>query len=157
MPYKEEGNKKYDIARLWGRHKTMLSLFTTGLFTIAEIAEQVGYTPQTVSHIINSELGKQHIAMLEGASDSESMDLMVRIKSMAPMALAVQEGLLLDEGSSGDLKYKISDKMLDRAGYAPISKNLNVNVSTGVKKEDLDEIKKRALEIKNLSKVEEEE
>lgn len=155
MPYTGKDNKNYNIARLWGRHKNMLSLFSTGLYTIKEIAKQLGVSPQSVSHIVNSELGKQHLAMLNGAADSETMDLMVRIKAMAPIALAVQEELLLSEESTGDLKHKIADKMLDRAGYAPITKNLNVNVSAGLKKEDLDLIKKRAMEIKEMTKVEE--
>ena len=82
---------------------------------------------------------------------------MVRIRTLAPLALAVQEDLLLNEGSSDGLKNKIADKMLDRAGYVPVAKNINVNVNAGLKKEDLDIIKKRAMEIKEMTKVEEDE
>lgn len=156
MPYKKEGNKNYQIQRLWGRHKQMLRMISLGLYTVQEIADELGVEHHTVSKVINSELGKEMLAMLAGAADSETMDLMVRIRTLAPVALAVQEDLLLDEGSSGDLKNKIADKMLDRAGYAPVTKNLNVNVSAGLKKEDLDIIKRRAKEIKEMSREEDE-
>ncbi len=158
MPYNEEGNQTYDIKRLWGRHKEMLRLHASGLFTIKEIAEELGVSKQTVSHIINSELGKQQLAILEGAADSDAVDLMVSVRSFAPVALAIQQEIALDEdGTTKELRNKICDKFVDRVVGTPMSKNINLNVSAGLKKEDLDEIKQRAMEIKNLTKVEEDE
>ena len=135
----------------------MLQMHASGLYTRKEIATALSCNVQTVSHIINSELGKQQLAILEGAADAEAVDLMVSIRTFAPVALAIQQELILDEGSTGELKNKIADKMLDRAGYSPVQKNLNMNVNAGLKKEDLDLIKKRAIEIRELTKVEEDE
>lgn len=157
MPYDEEGNKNYEIQRLWGSHKSMIRMHASGLYTRKEIAEALGVTPQTISHVINSELGKQMLSMLEGAADSESVDLMVSIRSFAPVAVAIQQEIALDESTTSELKNKICDKMVDRVVGTPMSKNLNMNVSAGLKKEDLDLIKQRAIEIKNLTKVEEDE
>ena len=156
MPYVETGNKNYEIQRLGGRHKKMLNMHAAGI-SRKEIAAELGVSTQTISHIINSELGKQHLDMLTGAADSEALDLMISIRAFAPVALSIQQELALDDGTTSELKNKIADKMLDRAGYVPIQKNLNMNVNTGLKKEDLDLIKKRALEIKELTKVEEDE
>lgn len=157
MPFTGKENKNYNIARLWGRHKEMLRLQASGLFTIKQIAEELGVSKQTVSHIINSELGKQQLAMLEGAADSDAVDLMVSIRTFAPVALAIQQELALDESTTNELKNKICDKYVDRVIGTPISKNVNVNVNAGLTKEDLGQIKRRALEIKEMTKVEEDE
>lgn len=157
MPNGEVATKSLQIQNLWGRHKEMLRLHATNLYTIKEIAEGLGVNPQTVYKIISSELGKQQLAMLEGAADSDSVDLMVAIRAFAPVAIAIQQEIVLDEGTSAELKNKICDKYVDRVVGTPLSKNLNLNVSAGLNRGDLDLIKKRAMEIKELTKVEEDE
>jgi hypothetical protein len=151
MPYKEEGNKNYDVKRLWGQQKEILRLVASGLYTNKVVAEMLGITPQTVSNIINSELGKQTLAMLEGAADSDTVDLMVRIRALSPIALGLQEEMLLEEGTPQRLKNDIANKVLDRAGYAPVTKSMNLNLNAGLNKDEIDAIKKRA---KELQKVE---
>ena len=150
MPYKEEGNERYDIKRLWGQQKEILRLVASGLYKNKDIADIVGVTPQTVSNIINSALGKQTLEILNGAADSEMVDLMVKIRALAPIALTVQEDILLDEDTPKRLKTDIANKVLDRAGYAPISKNMNLNLNAGLKREDIEAIKKRAKELQEV-------
>ena len=150
MPYTGEGNKSYDIQRLWGRSKEILRLVASGLYNNKEVADIVGCTPQTISNIINSELGKQTLEIIEGAADADTVDLMVKIRALAPIALAVQEEMMLDETTSNGLKNKVADKMLDRAGYTPISKNLNLNMNAGLTGEDIEAIKKRARELNEV-------
>jgi len=155
MPYKPEGNESYDIKRLWGQQKEILRLVASGLYTNKEVGDLVGVTPQTVSNIINSALGKQAMEILQGAADAELVDLNVKFKYLAHLAVGVQENILLDEGTSKELQNKISDKFLDRAGYTPVAKNLNMNLNAGLDKDDIDEIKKRAEDL-NRIKVERE-
>ncbi len=150
MPYKPEGNKDYNIVRLWGQQKEILRLVASGLYKNTEVADMIGVTPQTVSNIINSALGKQTLDLLQGAADSDTVDLMVKIRSLAPLALAVQENILTDDATHPRLKNDISNKVLDRAGYMPISKNLNLNLNAGVTAEDLEAIKKRAAELNEV-------
>ena len=150
MPYTGEGNKSYDIQRLWGQQKEILRLVASGLYNNKEVAEILGCTPQTISNIINSELGKQTLEIIEGAADADTVDLMVKIRALAPIALAVQEEMMLDEATSKGLKNKVADKMLDRAGYTPISKNLNLNMNAGLTGEDIEAIKKRAAELNEV-------
>ena len=150
MPYTPEGNKSYDIQRLWGQQKEILRLVSSGLYNNKDIAEMVGVTPQTISNIINSALGKQTLEILQGAADADTVDLMVKIRSLAPIALAVQEEILMDEETGSAMKNKISDKLLDRAGYTPISKNMNLNLSAGLTGEDIEAIKKRAEELQEV-------
>ena len=155
MPYTEDGNKSYDIKRLWGQQKEILRLISSGLYNNKQIAEMVGVTPQTVSNIINSALGKQTLDMLQGAADSETVDLMVKIRALAPIAISVQEEILLADETSSRLKNDISNKMLDRAGYTPVSKNLNLNLNAGLNNEDLAAIKKRAKELQEVEVAQE--
>ncbi len=150
MPFTGEGNKCYDIQRLWGQSKEILRLVVSGLYNNIEVAELVGCTPQTVSNIINSALGKQTLEIMEGAADSETVDLMVKIRAFAPIAFAVQEEMMLDEATPKGLKNKVADKVLDRAGYTPISKNLNLNANVGLTGDDLEAIKKRARELNEV-------
>jgi len=142
---------KYQIKHLWGQQKEIIRLVASGLYTQKEVAEMVGVSANTVWTIVNSELGRQMLSMLDGASDLETIDLMARLKMLAPLALRVQEEMLFDEGTPLPLKDKIADRILDRAGYAPISKNLNLNLNKGLTREDIDAIKKRADEIRSLT------
>ena len=114
------------------------------------MAELVGCTPQTISNIINSALGKQTLEIIQGAADADTVDLMVKIRALAPIAMAVQEEIMLDEATSKGLKNKVADKVLDRAGYTPISKNLNLNLNAGLTGEDIEAIKKRAAELNEV-------
>jgi len=155
MPYQEEGNERYDIKRLWGQQKEILRLVASGLYKNKEIADMVGVTPQTVSNIINSALGKQTLDMLNGAADAEMVDLMVKIRALAPIALTIQEEILMDDDTPKRLKKDIADKLLDRAGYAPVTKNLNMNLNAGLKREDIEAIKKRAKELQEIEVAQE--
>jgi len=155
MPWKEEGNERYDIKRLWGQQKEILRLVASGLYNNKQVAEMVGVTPQTVSNIINSALGKQTLEMLEGAADSEAVDLMIKLRALAPIALSVQEEIMMDDETPKRLKNDVANKMLDRAGYAPINKNLNMNLNAGLKREDIEAIKQRARELQEVEMAQE--
>jgi hypothetical protein len=150
LPYTEPENKVHvhEIKRLWGKQKEILRLVASGLYNNKEIAAMVDVTPQTISNIIHSSMGKNTLEMLQGTADVEAIDLMKRIKVLSHIALSVQEDLLIGDGATPDLKNKIADKLLDRAGYTPISKNLNLNVNKGLTSEDLERIKKRAAELR---------
>ena len=150
MPYTPEGNKSYDIQRLWGQQKEILRLVASGLYNNKEVAEMVGVTPQTISNIINSALGKQTLEILEGAADADTVDLMVKIRSLAPIALAVQENIMLDEETPIGLKNKVSEQMLHKAGYVPVQKSISLNANIGLTGDDIEAIKKRAEELQEV-------
>jgi DNA-binding CsgD family transcriptional regulator len=136
----------YKIKELHSRQKEILRLLATGLYNIQEVAEITGVSPRTVYNIANTALGKQTIEMLNGVADSETIDLMVQIRNLAPIALAVQQGFMLDEGAPIGVRNKIADKLLDRAGYSPVNKNLNMNY--GLSREELQAVKERAEELR---------
>ena len=140
-----------DLKRIWGQQKEVLRLSASGLYNTLEIAEIVNLSRSAVSRILNCTLGKQTLDMLQGAADAETMNLMVNIKSLAPIALAIQSEMMMDEERPDKLRVHLTDKILDRAGYSPINKNLNLNMNAGLTKDELDEIKVRARELKTLN------
>ena len=143
-----EKSRPRAVLQMWGKQKEILRLLASGLYTAPEIGKILNVHPVTVNAIANSALGRQMLEIYQGAADYDTVELYQRIKALAPIALSVQEELLLSEETTPGLKNKIADKIIDRAGYTPISKNLNVNVKEGVSKEQLEEIKKRAEELR---------
>jgi len=147
MPYLSKTVKKNtpQIQRLWGKQKEIIRLSASGLYTNKEIAEIVGVTPQTVSNIINSELGQSQIEILQGMRDAEAVDVSIMIKKLAPIALSIQQELMLSPDEKSELKSRIADSILDRAGHVPISKGVQLTV--GLTSKDIAEIKARAEEL----------
>jgi len=143
-----EQQRSYSISKLWGKSKEIVRLYASGVYTQKEIAEIVGVSTQTVNNILNSALGKQSLAILEGAADAETIDLVARYKALAPIALQLQTEIMMGEDTTKALKNAIADKIQDRAGYVPVNRNLNMNVNAGLSKEDIAEIKNRADEIR---------
>jgi len=146
----EPKERAYKIKNLWGKPKEIIRLFAAGIFTQIEIAQIVGCDAQTVNNILNSELGKEHLSMLDGAADAETVDMLKRYKILAEVSLSIQQEMLLGDYTSLSLKNKIADKIQDRAGYTPISKNIHMSVSSGLETSDLDRIKARAKELKEI-------
>jgi predicted transcriptional regulator len=145
-----EKTRSYNIQKLWGRAKEIVRLFASGVYTQVEIAKILGVTAQTVNNVLNSALGKQMLAILDGAADAEAIDLFAQYKALAPVALALQTNMMMDETTSNALKNAIADKIQDRAGYMPVNRNLNVNLNGELTKDDVAKIKDRAAELRAL-------
>jgi len=143
--------KQYAIQELWANQKKALRLRAEGI-SVKEIAELTNYSENNVRKIINSDLGRNFMAMIDGAATMDSIDLMANIKALSPLALQVKEEILVDAEKivSLALKDKVASDLLDRAGYGKINKNFNANMNiTGMSHEDLEEIKERAKELRN--------
>lgn len=147
----------FQYKELWSRQKEILRLFASGLYTQRQIAKMLNVSAQTINNIVCSTLGKQTLEMLEGAADYNAVDLLAKMKALAPIALAVQENLMLSESTRPRLQNDIANKMLDRAGYAAPTRNINFNVNAGLSFEELEAIKSRAQEIENVQFTIEEE
>jgi len=150
MGYSEEGQKHYNLKRLWGKQREVIRLVSSGLYNVNEVASIVGLSPRTVSNIINSPLGKSHMEILQGAKDSTAIDVANQIDALTPIALAIQTDIMLNDETDPKLRASIADKLLDRGGHVPVNKNLNVNVNRGLTDDDLAAIKKRAKELRGV-------
>jgi len=147
---KEDNTRQWEPKKLWSRQKEVLRLLASGLCTQKEIAKMLDITPESVNALARSELGRATIEMYDGAADHEAVTVMARLKALAPIALTVQEEMLLDETTPNRLKNDLANKVLDRAGFAPVQRNVSLNVSAGLTAEDLENIKNRAREIEEI-------
>lgn len=146
----EDNIRSFEPKRLWGKQKEILRLIASGLYTRKEVAEMLGVTPQTVTNITRSELGRSMLQMMDGASDQEVVTTVAKIKALAPIAAMVQEELLMDDDTSPNLKNAVANKILDRTLGTPIARSMSVSVNAGLTMEDLNSIKKRAREIEEI-------
>lgn len=131
-------NKAYSLKRLWGNQEEICRLFALG--TKRQIlAEKFGVTPQTISNIVNSDLGRRKIAVLQGKNDIEATDVQSRIRALQPVALETFEELLLDSNSSPKLQKEIASEILRMGGNGPVTKN-QTTTTFQLSDEDLEQI-----------------
>jgi len=107
-----------------------------------DIAAFLGMSPSRVSIVKNSILGKHKLEDLCERADEEAIDVMGRIREMAPKALEVLNGLLEDTMLDARVQKDVAFGLLDRAGFSAVHKNVNVNAP--VTPEYIEELKKRA-------------
>jgi len=102
--------EKPQVKKLAGEHLVMLEQHMAG-WTNKEIAEFLGCTPQTVSNIITSDLGKEWIAERRSGMDEEFFGLYRKVIS------AVDDGLVAEDLA---IRLTAADKWLKAHGrYAP--------------------------------------
>jgi transcriptional regulator with XRE-family HTH domain len=145
--------RKYQIMTLWERHHAILRLLALG-YTPKQIADQVGCTTATVGNVQHGELGRRQVAILRGAADSAVVDINADIKRLAPIAVERLEQILTDDNSEKSLIVKVAQDLLDRAGHAAPKVIQGQFTSVHLTKEDIEDLKKRAMSIVAVSKEE---
>lgn len=142
--------RKYNIKKLWELHANIAQSVALGK-TNVEIGEELGITPQTVSNVRNSPIGKDKVEILVSAMDAETVDIGRRIREFAPKALELLENIIEGRvpGTSVALRAKYASQHLGRAGYGEITKVHSLNAT--VTKDDIEQIKQRALQAKNVT------
>ena len=135
--------KQFNLKRLWDVHREINRRIALGQNN-REIANELGIHQQTVSITRNSDLAKKHVEVLRGAMDSDTIDLGIRIRDIAPKALDYLENIIKGEvkDASIGLRAHESNKMLDRAGYAPVKKFMGLHGYLSA--DDIERIKQRA-------------
>jgi predicted transcriptional regulator len=141
--------RKYNIKKLWELHANIAQQVSLGKTNI-EIADELQITPQTVSNVRNSPIGKQKVELLTAEMDAETVDIGRRIREFAPKALEYLERIIegREPGASVALRAKYAAQHLGRAGYGEITKVHSLNAT--VTREDIEAIKSRALEARTL-------
>jgi hypothetical protein len=137
------GNRKYQITHLWEDHKEIARRLLMGEKAV-DIADDMGYSPVTVSITRNSQIFKDHMAVLEAQRDADSVDVARRIQELAPVALQKLRTIMDDEDTSKALQTKIAMSLLDRAGHGAITKVTGMVAHAKLTPDDLQAIKERA-------------
>lgn len=121
------GRSGRHIKRVRDRHKLAVMLQVCGL-TNNEIAANLGYTASRVSIILNSqkeELQQVRRDTVERVAE-RTVDLSTKIRLKAPEAFDKMVDLL--ESDNERIVLESAKDILDRAGYAPVKKQINAHV-----------------------------
>jgi len=140
------GKRSFDIKHLWQRNHEIINLLSRGLKQ-KDIAKLLGVTPQTVSNTANSELGMRKISALRAKRDAEAINFNHRVNELTSKALEVYNEIFSRDDVSISEKRKVADTVvLELSGLRAPTKIHNLSASYTLSKEELDDIKKRALQ-----------
>jgi predicted transcriptional regulator len=114
----------YEIKQMWQRSHEIVNLAAQGLSNV-DIAKFLGITPQTVSHTLNSPLGREKLSKLREARDDDAKKTQAKIKELTDRALAIYYQILDDEtGEVSQMqKAKVADTVvLELSGHRAATK-----------------------------------
>ncbi len=134
--------RAYEIKTLQENHHIIKRLIFSGQ-TNRDIASVTGLTKEQISKIRNSEVLKVELAILREAADIDSLEVVKHIHRLVPEALEVMEEAM-DEDVAINIRLRSATDVLDRAGYAPVSKMDVAHVHAHLTDDDVKMLKERA-------------
>lgn len=156
---RRSGDRKggHIIAEMWEAHHEIARRLLLGQKG-ADIARDLGCSPQTISNVRNSPVVKDKLAIMSAARDAGSIDLAREIQDLAPLALQrVKEALETGEVLGRELNAKEillqSNSILDRHIGKPTQTINTRNVHGHFTLEDIQRIKDRARELAGVAYV----
>lgn len=121
MALPSDDGPKYQVQQLSARHQTILQMIALGLKNV-DIAEKLGISPQSVSIVRNSQLGRAKLTELVGRTEENLVDLEKRFKMLGPLATDTLEDLMTDPKVPSATRANIAKDLLDRAGHKPVER-----------------------------------
>jgi len=127
---RSDKSRKYQIQELRERHQEILRRALLGEKYV-DIAAALSITPKNVSDVVNSDLGKEQLELMQTARNSGAVDITQDIAAVAPsshkiLKAAIDRTLEIVEK---DLTYipigpiiKIAQDNLDRSGYGAVKR-----------------------------------
>ena len=138
------GNRQYQISRVWDVHQEIMRLAVTGMKSV-DIAQMLGISPAMVSYTLNSAIVQRQLDIMRAARDVDAIQVSKRIHELAPEAVEALGDLLNSEVPQ--IRLGAAKDVLDRAGHAAVKTLRTENLHAHFTKEEIDDIKKRAMEI----------
>lgn len=143
-----------ELKRLHAVHREIIRLYVLGN-QYSEIATEVGVTLPTVTSVVNSELGQLIISDMQRELDAQVVDVG---KALVEGAAAGEQFLLQVANGSLEapisLRAKVCMDQLDRAGYAKVTRNINVDLAGALSADDIHDIKAKARGMLNVVEAE---
>ena len=142
--------RRFKVSEIQERHHQIKRLLFLG-WKNTKIAEELGISTDTVTGVKNSPVIKDQLALMQGAADSQTIDLSVRIREMAPFAFAnlveiISEGTVKGEPVTTSMIAKESNNLLDRYIGKPTQTVNTSNLHAHFNADDIKKLKVRALE-----------
>lgn len=155
-----ENPKHWVVSEMWDMHHEIARLILLGRNNV-RIAEELKISPQTVSNVRNSPVVQEHLAIMQGARDADTIDLAKEIKNIAPDALMLLKNIVKGENdgvnASIGLRARTAENMLARVGHGVPHKIQSESVSFVLTSKDIADIKARAAIGENVQEAEFEE
>lgn len=142
--FKPKPRRNMRLQRLRSRHHRIIEMAATGKYTNKEIADHFNVHPATVSNTLNSHWAKLKLARMNGKFEEAVIEVGEAIQELAVDALGVMEELLY-ESTNDSVRHKAAKDILEMSGHGGVKKH-DFTVRPGAPEEDIEDIKKRALE-----------
>ena len=150
---KDDTRKTHNAKQLWQRSHEILNLTVRGLKQV-DIAEILGLTPQTVSNVVNSDLGMQKISEMRKKRDEETFDAGKEIDELTEKALNVYHDIFDDETGGVELKKKTADFItLELSGLRVPTRIQSNSFNATATLAEIEEFKKRGIEAQRVAGV----
>jgi hypothetical protein len=140
---RDKQTRKYQIKELNSKHRDILRRVLLGQSN-KEIALAVNCTPEMVSYLRTSQLGRAQLEVLHEKADEGVIDVAADIRALAPEVLAHLNEIRVAEETPVRVKTDICRDLLDRAGFVKPTRVETTNLNAHLSFDDLLEIKERA-------------
>jgi len=143
-----EGRRHWVASEMWDLHHEITRRLVIGQKNV-DIARALSITPQTVSNVKNSPIVQEHMSIMRGVRDADTIDLAKEIKEIAPVALELLKDIIKGDNdgaqASINLRAKEANGMLARVGHGIPHRIQSESVSLHLTSEDISDIKQRAI------------
>lgn len=141
---RSSSSRLYEPKQLNSRHHEILRMNMLG-YSNVDIAKMLGCSLATVSTAINSQLGREHAALLKSEADYSAVETAKKIRELAPRALAILSEVLENSETPAAVRARVAQDLLDRGGYAPVKSVSMTSTSIQLTGNDLENLKSQAL------------
>lgn len=113
----------HQLQELKGRHREIIRLAYLGT-PRKDIAERFGITEASVTGVLQSELAREHMNMLEAHTDSDCIDARQRLENLQGVAVDYYERILKGDVLEASVSHrmKAAAEVLDRSGLPRMTK-----------------------------------
>jgi len=146
---------QWSVANIWESHHEIIRHIMLG-YKNSEIARRMNLTPEHVSNIRNSPVIQERLGLMVAARDVDAIEISRDILKVVPKSLkllnSIIEGTGDGEGANINLRAKVAESNLDRAGFGAVKKVVN-ETHNYYTDEDIELMKKRAIQNNDIIDV----
>lgn len=146
--------KAKNLKHLYAKHREVLRLHLLG-HTGQEISALLGMSPGAVSRVLCCPLGRERLEIMQAEMDREAMDVASRLQESAGPAVDFLDAIVTGEvETTTQLRAKTCMDVLSRAGYSPVTRNVNLDMHGSLTEDDIKAIKQAAFQRDDVVEVE---
>jgi len=143
---KPETRKTFEVGKIWSSHEEIIRRLLLGQ-KATSIARNLDCSAAMVGYVKNSKVVQDKLAVMSAARDASTVDIAKEIREKAPIALKLLEKVIAgDVDAPITTRAREANNWLDRAGFSPVRNIHTQNVSAHFTADEIDEIKRRAVE-----------